>query len=181
MFTTGYSSRVRKGLLLVNRDRFSSNLVPRVLFPGLGGPAPPPKPGKSTLGTRLILLIQILYNAVKRLLRQKSFKYYNFPFPPPPPPPPPLGGSFVSFFFFFNHIVFTYWLVSICLHCCPFTPSRGVAINVFHVVTIIRLTNKNDVVVQIAYFTVFERKIYMVTNVLINIYIYKKHEEYLII
>ena len=40
---------------------------------------------------------------------------------------------------------------------------------------IIRLTNKNDVVVQIAYFTVFERKIYMVTNMLlkINIYIYK--------
>ena len=178
MFTTGYSSRVRKGLLLVNRDRFSSNLVPRVLFPGLGGPAPPPKPGKSTLGTRLILLIQILYNAVKRLLRQKSFKYYNFPFPPPPPP---ALWFFCFFLFFFNHIVFTYWLVSICLHCCPFTPSRGVAINVFHVVTIIRLTNKNDVVVQIAYFTVFERKIYMVTNVLINIYIYKKHEEYLII
>ena len=168
MFTVGYSSWVRKGLLLVNRNRFSSNLVPRMLFSGLGGPAPPPKPGKSALVTRLILLIQILYNAVKRLLRQKSFKYYNFPSPPPAP-------HFVVLLFclfFFNHIVFTYWLVSICLHCCPFTPSRGVAINVFPVVTIIRLTNKNDVVVQIAYFTVFERKIYMVTNMLINIYIY---------
>ena len=58
------------------------------------------------------------------------------------------------------------------MYYCPFTPSRGVAINVFHVVTIIRLTNRNDVVVQIAYFTVFERKIYMVTNTLLNIYIY---------
>ena len=46
MFTVGYSSWVRQGLLLVNRDRFSS----------------------SALGTRLILLIQILYNAVKRLI-----------------------------------------------------------------------------------------------------------------
>ena len=54
----------------------------------------------------------------------------------------------------------------------PFTPSGGVAINVFHVVTIIRLTNKNDVIAQIPYFTVFERKIYMVTNMLIKIYIY---------
>ena len=54
MFTVGYSSWVRKGLLLVNRDRFSSNLVPRVLCFGLGGPAPPPNPGKSALVTRLI-------------------------------------------------------------------------------------------------------------------------------
>ena len=44
--------------------------------------------------------------------------------------------------------------------------------NVFHEVTIIRLTNKDNVIAQIAYFTVFERKIYMVTNMLINIYIY---------
>ena len=58
------------------------------------------------------------------------------------------------------------------MYCCPFTPSRGVAINVFHEVTIIRLTNKDNVIAQIAYFTVFERKIYMVTNMLIKIYIY---------
>ena len=56
---------------------------------------------------------------------------------------------------FLNRIVFTYWLVSICLYCCPFTPSRCVAINVFLVVTMIRLANKNDVTVQIGYFTVF--------------------------
>ena len=71
MFAVGYSSWVRKGLLLVNRDRLSSNLVPRVLCFGLGGPAPSPNPGKSALVTRLILLTQILYNDVKRLLRPK--------------------------------------------------------------------------------------------------------------
>ena len=30
------------------------NLVPRALFPGIGGGSPPPKPGKSALGTRLL-------------------------------------------------------------------------------------------------------------------------------
>ena len=70
-----------------------------------------------------------------------------------PTPPPPFCGYFVLSFF--KHIVFTYWLVSICLYWCPFTPSRGVAINIFLVVTIIRLTNRNDVILQIGYFTVF--------------------------
>ena len=37
-------------------------------------------------------------------------------------------------------------------------PSRGVVINVFLEVTIIRLTNKNDVIVQIGYFTVFRKE-----------------------
>ena len=52
-----------------------------------------------------------------------------------PLPLPLFCGYYVLSFFFFNHTVFTYWLVSICLYCCPFTPSRGVAINVFLVVT----------------------------------------------
>ena len=30
------------------------NLVPRALFRGIGGGSPPPKPGKSALGTRLL-------------------------------------------------------------------------------------------------------------------------------
>jgi len=35
-------------------SRQANNLVPRALFLGFGGPgAPPPKPGKSALGTRL--------------------------------------------------------------------------------------------------------------------------------
>ena len=39
----------------------------------------------------------------------------------------------VLFLFLFCTILFlTFWLVLIYLHCCPFfTPSRGVAINVF--------------------------------------------------
>ena len=35
------------------------NLVPRALFPGFGGGAPPPKPGKSALGTRLHISVQV--------------------------------------------------------------------------------------------------------------------------
>ena len=66
----------------------------------------------------------------------------------------PLRFVVILFCLFFNHIVFTYWLVSICLYCCPFTPSRDVAISVFLVVTIIRSTNRKDVIVQIGYFTV---------------------------
>ena len=65
--------------------------------------------------------------------------------------PPPLFCGYFVLSFFFNRIVFTYWMVSICLYCCPFTPSRGVAINVFLVGIIIRLTNKNNVIVQIGY------------------------------
>ena len=106
--------------------------------------------------SRSILLLQILYNAVKRLIffkcdelsqstaftfktllifleyifeflmnkappasdsvyqqnfTAKSFKYYN----PAPPPLPPVLWLFC--------IVFTYWMVSICLYCCPCTPS----------------------------------------------------------
>ena len=81
------------------------------------------------------------------ILRQKKVKILLFP------PPPPSFCDFVLSFF--NLIVPTYWLVSICLYYCPFTPSRGVAINVFLVITKIRLTNKNDVIVQIGYLTVF--------------------------
>ena len=81
---------------------------------------------------------------------KKRLKYYYFPLPPPPPP-----RFVILFCLFFNHIVFTYWLVSICLYYCPFTLSRGVAINVFLVITKIRLTNRNDVIVQIGYFIVF--------------------------
>ena len=133
--------------------------------------------------SRSILLLQILYNAVKRLIffksdelsqstaftfktllifleyifeflmnkappasdsvyqhnfTAKSFKYYN------PPTLPPVLWLFC--------IVFTYWLVSVCLYCCPCTPSRG---ETYLVVTIIRLSNKNDVIVQMGYFTVF--------------------------
>ena len=81
-------------------------------------------------------------------LRQKSFKYHYVP-------SPSCFAVILFCLFFFNHIVFTYWMVSICLYCCPFTPSRGVAINVFLAGIIIRLTNKNNVIVQIGYFTVF--------------------------
>ena len=38
---------------LYSIKRITSNLVLRVLFPGFGGVAPSPKPGKSALGTRL--------------------------------------------------------------------------------------------------------------------------------
>ena len=47
------------------------------------------------------------------------------------------------------------WLVSVFSYCCPFTPSRGVTINEFLVSKIIRLTYKNDNLVQIGYFTGF--------------------------
>ena len=95
--------------------------------------------------------------------------------------PPPCFAVILFCLFFFNHIVFTYWMVSICLYCCPFTPSRGVAINVFLAGIIIRLTNKNNVIVQIGYFTVFwKENIHGNKYVNQNIYI-KKHEVYLII
>ena len=104
-----------------------------------------------SLNSWQIQLHQLLTASINRILRQKSFKYYHFP-----SPPPALRFVLILFcLFFLNHIIFTYWLVSICLYCCPFTPSRGVAINVFLVVTIIRLRNKINVIVQIGYFTVF--------------------------
>ena len=86
----------------------------------------------------------------------------------------------ILFCLFLNHIVFTYWLVSICLYCRAFTPSRGVVINVFLEVTIIRLTNKNDVIVQIGYFTAFWKE-NIHGNKYVNYNIKKKHEVYLII
>ena len=76
----------------------------------------------------------------------KSIKYYN---PPSPPPPPPFVA--ILFCLFFNHIVFTYWLVSILFVLLPiYAFARW---NVFLVVTIIGLSNKNDVIAQIGYFT----------------------------
>ena len=57
--------------------RYKYNLVPRALFPGFGGgagkgpgigpKAPPPKPGKSALGTRLLQIISIAYTTNSKL------------------------------------------------------------------------------------------------------------------
>ena len=46
------------------------NLVPRALFPGFGGGAPPLKPGKSALGTRL--------GSTENLTSQQYSNYYYF-------------------------------------------------------------------------------------------------------
>ena len=146
-----------------------------------------------TVGTpRPILLMQILYNAVKRLtffkcdelskstaftfkillifleyifevlintaplasnsvyeqnFTAKSLKYYN--------PPHLFVVILFCLFFFFNHIVFTYWLVSICLPSSLLPMYAFARSNVFLVVTIIRLSNKNDVILHVGYFTVF--------------------------
>ena len=79
----------------------------------------------------------------------KSIKYYN-----PPSPPPRFCGYFVLSFF--NHIVLTFWLVSMLF--VPLTMYAFARWNVFLVVTIIGLSNKNDVIVQVGYFTVFSKK-----------------------
>ena len=94
----------------------------------------------------------------------------------------PLPTRFVVILFclFFNHIVFTYWLVSVCLYCCPLTPWPGAAIKVFLEVTIIRLININDVIVQIGNFTVFWKE-NIHSNKYVNQNIKKNHEVYLII
>ena len=43
-----------------------------------------------------------------------------------------LAVLFLFLFLFLTILFLTFWLVLIYLHCCPFfTPSRGVAINVF--------------------------------------------------
>ena len=53
-----------------------SNLVPRALFPGF--PAPPPKPGKSALGTRLPRILSPKYGQtgkVKPLTANRSLSF----------------------------------------------------------------------------------------------------------
>ena len=58
------------------------NLVPRALFPGFG--APPPKPGKSALGTRLGKVCSPLAK-VDKSLREPRSAVRLVPGPPPPP------------------------------------------------------------------------------------------------
>ena len=168
MFAVGYSSWVRKGLLLVTRDRFIQilyNAVKILIFFKCDELSKSTAFTFSTLLIFLEYLFEFLINTASPASDSLSTEFYgkkalNIIISPPPSRPPFVVILFCLFFF--NHIIFTYWLVSICLYCCPFTPSRGVAINVFHVVTIIRLTNKNDVIAQL----------YCIIYVYIYIYIY---------
>ena len=148
MFTVGYSSWVRKCLLLVNRDRFSFCKYCTTLWRDLHSlnvmnwvkvRLLPSKPclfsSNISLNSWWIKLHQLLTASTNRILRRKAL---NIIIPPPPSP------SFVV-------ILYCFYLLD-GFNLFVLLPMYAF---VSIVVTIIRLSNKNDVIVQIGYFTVF--------------------------